>query len=212
MKKVKRYLFPADYMADPSVHVYNDRVYIYPSHDWECNNVNNDSGDEYIMKDYHVLSTDDPMNGEVIDHGKVLDLEDIAWRGRQLWDCDVAEKDGKYYMYFPMKDRNEVFHHGVAIADNPAGPFIPLPEPIPGSYSIDNCVFNTKDGVFKTLSGGITGDFTFTNNTMNGCYGHDGSETNPKLNNLVVSGSGPVVCGGTKTVSGNIRNGVEWTQ
>ena len=133
MKKVKRYLFPSDYMADPSVHVYNDRVYIYPSHDWECNNVNNDSGDEYIMKDYHVLSTDDPMNGEVIDHGKVLDLEDIAWRGRQLWDCDVAEKDGKYYMYFPMKDRNEIFHHGVAIADNPAGPFIPQPEPLPGS-------------------------------------------------------------------------------
>ena len=97
MKKEKRYLFPSDYMADPSVHVYNDRVYIYPSHDWECNNVNNDSGDEYIMKDYHVLSTDDPMNGEVIDHGKVLDLEDIAWHGRQLWDCDVAEKDGKYY-------------------------------------------------------------------------------------------------------------------
>ena len=83
---------------------------------------------------------------------------------------------------------------------------------INGDVVIDNCVFNTKDGVFKTLGGGITGDFTFTNNTMNGCYGHDGSETNPKLNNLVVSGSGPVVCGGTKTVSGNIRNGVEWTQ
>ena len=28
MKKVKRYLFPSDYMADPSVHVYNDRVYL----------------------------------------------------------------------------------------------------------------------------------------------------------------------------------------
>ena len=41
-----RYLFPSDYMADPSVHVYNGRVYIYPSHDWECNNVNNDSGYE----------------------------------------------------------------------------------------------------------------------------------------------------------------------
>ena len=157
MKKVKRYLFPADYMADPSVHVYNDRVYIYPSHDWECNNVNNDSGDEYIMKDYHVLSTDDPMNGEVIDHGKVLDLEDIAWHGRQLWDCDVAEKDGKYYMYFPMKDRNEVFHHGVAIADNPAGPFIPQPEPIPGSYSIDNCVFKDDDGNYYMYFGGLWG-------------------------------------------------------
>ena len=37
----KRYLFPEDYMADPSVHVFNGRVYIYPSHDWECENVEN---------------------------------------------------------------------------------------------------------------------------------------------------------------------------
>lgn len=96
------------------------------------------------MKDYHVLSTDDVMNGEVIDHGKVIGLEDIAWAGRQLWDCDVAEKDGKYYMYFPLKDKNDTFRHGVAIADNPAGPFIPQPDPIRGSYSIDMAIF--KDG------------------------------------------------------------------
>ena len=140
----KRYLFPADYMADPSVHVFEDRVYIYPSHDWESANVENDNGDQYIMKDYHVLSTDDVMNGEVIDHGKVIGLEDIAWAGRQLWDCDVAEKDGKYYMYFPLKDKNDTFRHGVAIADNPAGPFIPQPDPIRGSYSIDMAIF--KDG------------------------------------------------------------------
>ena len=35
MKKEKRYLVPGDYMADPAVHVFNDRLYIYPSHDWE---------------------------------------------------------------------------------------------------------------------------------------------------------------------------------
>ena len=62
----KRYLFPEDYMADPSVHVFNGRVYIYPSHDWECENVENDNGDQYVMKDYHVLSTDDIMNGQKI--------------------------------------------------------------------------------------------------------------------------------------------------
>lgn len=28
-----RYLVPGDYMADPAVHVFNGRVYIYPSHD-----------------------------------------------------------------------------------------------------------------------------------------------------------------------------------
>ena len=156
MKK-PRYLFPSDYMADPSVHVFNDRVYIYPSHDWECENTEDDSGDQYVMKDYHVLSTDDPMTGEVIDHGKVLDLEDIPWHGRQLWDCDVAEKNGKYYMYFPMKDKNEVFRHGIAIADNPAGPFIPLSEPIRGSYSIDMAVFKDDDGVYYMYFGGLWG-------------------------------------------------------
>ena len=98
MATKKRYLFPADYMADPSVHIFNDRVYIYPSHDWECENVENDNGDQYVMKDYHVLSTDDPMNGEVIDHGCALKLEDIPWAGRQMWDNDCQEKDGMYYM------------------------------------------------------------------------------------------------------------------
>lgn len=152
----KRYLFPADYMADPSVHVFNGRVYIYPSHDWESANVENDNGDQYIMKDYHVLSTDDVMNGEVIDHGKVLGLDDIAWAGRQLWDCDVAEKNGKYYMYFPLKDKNDTFRHGVAIADNPAGPFIPQPDPIRGSYSIDMAILN-DNGNYYMYFGGLWG-------------------------------------------------------
>lgn len=30
-----RYLFPQDYMADPAAHVFGDRLYIYPSHDWD---------------------------------------------------------------------------------------------------------------------------------------------------------------------------------
>ena len=144
-KATKRYLFPADYMADPSVHVFDGKIYIYPSHDWEASNVENDNGDQYIMKDYHVLSIDgDPMTGTVTDHGCVLRQEDIPWAGRQLWDCDVQEylvevptnaeeqaaglgfskKVKKYIMYFPLKDRNDVFHWGTAIADNPAGPFI----------------------------------------------------------------------------------------
>ena len=87
MKKEKRYLFPADYMADPSVHIFDGKIYIYPSHDWEASNVENDNGDQYIMKDYHVLSIDgDPMTGTVTDHGCVLRQEAIPWAGRQLRD------------------------------------------------------------------------------------------------------------------------------
>ena len=137
----KRYLFPADYMADPSVHVFNGKIYIYPSHDWECANVENDNGDQYVMKDYHVLSIEgDPMTGEVVDHGCVLRLEDIPWAGRQLWDCDVQEyevevptnaeeqrlgigyskKVKKYVMYFPMKDRMRTCRCCNCLAREPA--------------------------------------------------------------------------------------------
>lgn len=109
------------------------------------------------MNDYHVLSTDDVMNGEIVDHGVVLKVSDIPWAGRQLWDCDVAYKDGKYYMYFPLKDRNDIFRMGVAISDRPEGPFIPQPDPVRGSYSIDMAVFRDDDGEHYMYFGGIWG-------------------------------------------------------
>lgn len=157
MKKEERYLFPADYMADPSVHVFNGRLYIYPSHDRESGIPENDNGDHFDMNDYHVLSTDDVMHGEIVDHGVALKVADIPWAGRQLWDCDIACKDGKYYLYFPLKDRNDIFRMGVAIGDKPEGPFIPQPDPIRGSYSIDAAVFRDEDGSYYMYFGGIWG-------------------------------------------------------
>ncbi|WP_195620571.1 glycoside hydrolase family 43 protein [Bacteroides clarus] len=157
MKKEMRYLVPGDYMADPAVHIFNDRVYIYPSHDWESGIGENDNGDHFNMKDYHVFSTDDIMNGEIKDHGVVLQVEDIPWAGRQLWDCDVVLKDGRYYMYFPLKDQNDIFRIGVAISDKPEGPFIPQANPMKGSYSIDPAVFDNGDGDFYIYFGGLWG-------------------------------------------------------
>ncbi|MDH6310128.1 hypothetical protein M2451_003020 [Dysgonomonas sp. PFB1-18] len=156
MKKAK-YLFPKDYMADPSVHVFEGKIYIYPSHDWESEVPENDNGDHFNMKDYHVFSLDDVENGEVTDHGVVLAVEDIPWAGRQLWDCDVAFRNGKYYMYFPLKDRNDIFRLGVAISDKPYGPFIPQENPIKGSYSIDPAVLDDGDGNFYMYFGGLWG-------------------------------------------------------
>ena len=108
------------------------------------------------MKDYHVYSVDDVMDGEVTDYGVVLDTKDIPWAGRQLWDCDVALKDGKYYMYFPLKDKNDIFRMGVAVSDAPTGPFIPQPDPIRGSYSIDPAVFE-ENGNYYIYFGGLWG-------------------------------------------------------
>ncbi len=150
--KTPRYLVPNDYMADPAVHVFNGRLYIYPSHDRESGIPENDNGDHFDMKDYHVFSMDD-IDGPVTDHGVVLDVKDIAWAGRQLWDSDVAHKDGRYYMYFPLKDKNDIFRLGVAISESPEGPFIPQDNPIRGSYSIDPAIFQEGDDYYMYFGG-----------------------------------------------------------
>jgi len=118
MKEAK-YLFPSDYMADPSANVFNGKLYIYPSHDWESGVPENDNGDHFNMKDYHCFTLADPETDICHDEGLILSVEDIPWAGRQLWDNDVVEKDGKYYLIFCLKDQNDIFRLGVAIADRP---------------------------------------------------------------------------------------------
>jgi hypothetical protein len=155
MKQAK-YLFPKDYMADPSAHVFEGKIYIYPSHDWDSGIPENDNGDHFDMKDYHVISFDDIENGEPTDHGVVLSTAVVPWAGRQLWDSDTAFKNGKYYLIFSMKDKNDIFHLGVAVSEKPYGPFVPQEHPIKGSYSIDPCVFE-DNGKYYVYFGGIWG-------------------------------------------------------
>ena len=160
-----RYLFPGDYMADPSAHFWDGRIWIYPSHDRESGIPERDNGDHFDMRDYHVLSiepdaegTVDPMAGKVVDHGVILDIADVPWAKRQLWDSDVARKDGRYHLIFSAKDRDDVFRLGHAVAERPEGPFVPDPEPIPGSYSIDPCIFSDpRSGGFFVAFGGLWG-------------------------------------------------------
>ena len=155
MKK-PRYLVDNLYTADPAAHVFNGKIFIYPSHDIESGIPENDLGDHFDMRDYHIFSMDD-IDGEVTDHGVALDVKDIPWAGRQLWDSDCAYKNGKYYLYFPLKDKTDIFRIGVAISDKPEGPFIPQPAPIKGSYSIDPCVFEDEDGSHYMYFGGLWG-------------------------------------------------------
>ena len=157
MAKLPRYLFPNDYMADPSANVFNGRLYIYPSHDWEAGAAFDDDGGHFQMKDYHVLSFNDVENDEATDHGVILDVKDVAWAEKQMWDNDVVEKDGKYYLIFSAKAYDGVFRLGVAVADKPEGPFKPMDKPIRGSFSIDPCVFKDEDGQIYCYFGGLWG-------------------------------------------------------
>ncbi|MDP4272469.1 MAG: glycoside hydrolase family 43 protein [Bacteroidota bacterium] len=151
-----RYLVDHLYTADPSAHVFNGKIYIYPSHDIESGIPENDNGDHFDMRDYHVFSMDS-IDGEVTDHGVVLDVKDIPWSGRQLWAPDAACKNGKYYLYFPLKDKNDIFRIGIAVSDKPEGPFVPQSDPIKGSFSIDPAVLQDNDNDYYIYFGGLWG-------------------------------------------------------
>lgn len=144
------------FTADPSAHVFNNRIYIYPSHDIEAGVPENDNGDHFDMRDYHVLSMDS-IGGKVTDHGVALELGTIPWAGRQLWAPDAAFHNGTYYLYFPAKDKKDIFRIGVATSKDPSGPFKALDEPIKGSYSMDPTVYQDDDGKAYLYFGGIWG-------------------------------------------------------
>ena len=131
------------YTADPSARVFNDTLYVYPSHD-------PDTATYFNMVDWPVFSTVDMKNWT--DHGISLSLADLSWAENYAWAPDCIFKNGKYYFYFPA-EQNFI---GVAIGDKPYGPFKdPLDRPLitrktPGvvapSDLIDPAVFIDDDG------------------------------------------------------------------
>lgn len=133
------------YTADPSAHVFEGKMYVYPSHD-------KDDPNWFDMRDYHVFSSTDLHEWE--DHGVALDVDDVPWATEYMWAPDCAYKDGWYYFYFPAKDTTDEFRIGVATSQSAAGPFIPEPEPIPGSFSVDPAVFIDDDGQAYMYFGG----------------------------------------------------------
>ncbi len=108
------------------------------------------------MEDYHVFSLED-MHSPVVDHGQVLHIKDVPWAQKQMWAPDTAFKNNMYYLYFPAKDKDGIFRIGVASSASPSGPFTPQAEPIPGSFSIDPCVFVDDDGQAYMYFGGLWG-------------------------------------------------------
>jgi hypothetical protein len=89
------------------------------------------------------------------DEGLILDLKkDVSWANGNAWAPAIAEKwiDGKYKYFFyfsgnPVAGGGKQI--GVAVADNPTGPFTDsgkpliakLPEGINGGQNIDPCIF-----------------------------------------------------------------------
>ena len=134
------------FTADPTARVFNNKVYLYPSHDIVP--PEGQRQDWFCMEDYHVFSSENLTDWT--DHGVIVTQNKVPWvrpDSYSMWAPDCVERNGKYYFYFPSAPKDgRGFGVGVAIADNPEGPFIPEPEPIKGINGIDPCVLLASDG------------------------------------------------------------------
>jgi hypothetical protein len=102
------------------------------------------------MEDYHVFSSSNLTDWT--DHGVIVSQDNVNWVDAttfSMWAPDCIDRNGKYYFYFPANVKassGRGFGIGVAVAENPSGPFIPQPEPIKNVHGIDPVVFIDKDG------------------------------------------------------------------
>lgn len=163
------------FTADPSAHVWSDgKLYVYGSHDIDGPAKEDDLGSHFEMRDYRVLSMDEP-GGKTTVHPVALDVKDVPWASQQMWAPDAAFKNGTYYLYFPAKDKQGAFRIGVATSKSPVGPFKANPQPIKGSFSMDPTLFMDQGGESYLIFGGIWGGQLQRNVT--GKYDPNGSKT-----------------------------------
>lgn len=141
-------IITGQFTADPTARVFEGKVYMYPSHDIPSVITHHDGSAWFSMPDYHVFSSEDLASWT--DHGVILRQEDVPWGkpdAYAMWAPDCVQKDGKYYFYYPdAPAAGWGFGIGVAVADNPEGPFTPQQKPIEGVVGIDPCVMIDDDG------------------------------------------------------------------
>ncbi len=105
------------FTADPTARVFNDKLYLYTSHDRQA-------AEYYTMIDWCVFSTDDMVEWQ--DHGAFFGLDNISWAEDLAWAPDCVERDGKYYFFYPV-EREKI---GVAVSDNPTCGFVDSGKPL----------------------------------------------------------------------------------
>ncbi len=144
-------VFPGWY-ADPEGVIFGNKYWIYPTYSAPYN--------EQVFFD--AFSSPDLVNWTK--HSRILDSTAVKWAKRAMWAPAIVEKGGRYFLFFGANDihddKKEVGGIGVAVADNPAGPFRDyLGKPLVGqihngAQPIDQFVFKDKDGQYYLIYGG----------------------------------------------------------
>lgn len=132
---------------------------------WMVTSVDHENGGNYeTMESYHTFSTPDMKNWK--DHGIIFTTKDIMPAGTDekkekwaLWAPDMVYKNGKYYLYYPvriaLKDPKLIEENGgrpvktwigVAVSDAPDKPFKMIKDKIEGTTGIDPSIFIDDDG------------------------------------------------------------------
>ena len=137
--------------ADPEGIIFDKQYWIYPTYSAPY--------DKQVFMD--AFSSTDLVNWTK--HPRILDTSSIKWARRAMWAPSIIKNQGKYFLFFGANDiqsDKEYGGIGVAVADNPAGPFIDhLGEPLidkfhNGAQPIDQFVFRDSDGHHYLIYGG----------------------------------------------------------
>src|SRR5882757_2678772 len=137
--------------ADPEAAIFNNQYWIYPTY--------SDKYNKQVFFD--AFSSADLVHWKT--HSHILDTAAVKWAHRAMWAPAIVQKDKKYYFFFAANDiqnDNEKGGIGVAVADNPGGPFKDyLGKPLidkfhNGAQPIDQFVFKDKDGQYYIIYGG----------------------------------------------------------
>src|SRR5690606_26056251 len=139
------------FAADPSMHVYDNRVYVYTTDD-ESN-----SGTYWDSDAWRVHSSSDLVIWTA--HGAPFSVGGFAWATRYAWAPSAAQRNGYYYLSLPT-GRSRV---GVARSTSPTGGFTdPRGTPLiekgrdanTGEEPIDPAVFIDDNGQAYLYFGG----------------------------------------------------------
>lgn len=150
-KKSGNPAFPGWY-ADPEGVIFGKQYWVYPTYSAPYN--------QQVFFD--AFSSPDLVNWTK--HSHILDSTAVKWAKRAMWAPAIVEKGGKYFLFFGANDihdeKKEIGGIGVAVADNPAGPFRDyLGKPLVGqirngAQPIDQFVFKDKDNQYYLIYGG----------------------------------------------------------
>ena len=128
------------YTPDPAPYVHGDTLYLFVDHDEDVT-----LNGYFTMKDWLLYSTVDMVNWTY--RGTPLSSATFSSWAKQDNDCwasQCIERNGKWYWYVTATVKTEgCTGIGVAVADNPAGPYVdPIKKPlVKGWFKIDPTVF-----------------------------------------------------------------------